>query len=77
MRVEVQTAPTFYAGTPQVLFEGRFASDSIAHNQYYDVAADGRFLMIRQDREAGSNHLHLVVNWFSQLRDMLRTGVGP
>jgi serine/threonine-protein kinase len=64
MAVEVQTSPTFRAGTPTTLFEGHY--DPFA----YDVAPDGkRFLMLKAVAgQARADHLHVVVNWFEQLR---------
>ena len=47
MVVPVQTTPTFTAGTPQVLFEGRYGVT--ANIRGYDLAPDGRrFLMVQQ-----------------------------
>jgi hypothetical protein len=64
MAVEVSPAgPVFRAGAPKMLFEKAGA---------YDVAPDGRrFLMIKADAAtppAQPNELHVVVNWFEELR---------
>jgi Tol biopolymer transport system component len=70
MAVEVQTGATFRAGTPKVLFEG-------AYSNFYDVSPDGRrFLMLKSDapREAPPNELHVVVNWFEELRRRVPLG---
>ena len=47
MAVEIQTTPTFSAGTPRVLFEGRYVlSPNIVAD--YDVTSDGqRFLRVQ------------------------------
>jgi len=55
------------AGEPESLFTGRFRFDNTAHNQYYDVARDGRFLMVQRTDESRPDHLHLVLNWFEEL----------
>jgi serine/threonine-protein kinase len=71
--VYVDAGATFHAGTPKVLFEGRYDD--------YDVAPDGKqFLMIKsagggtgatdpQSRRA--RELHIVVNWFHELQRLV------
>jgi len=66
MAVPVTRAPQFSSGVPEVLFEREFLADiynSGGHS--YDVAADGRFLMI----ESGDTReeLHIVLNWLEEL----------
>jgi Tol biopolymer transport system component len=68
MAVDVETSTTFRSATPRMLFEGAYDID-------YDVSRDGqRFLMIRPGgdrvRPLGdqSRELHIVVNWFEELR---------
>ena len=35
----------------------------------YDVTPDGqRFLMIKEDASSESNEIHVVLNWFEELR---------
>jgi len=47
MAVAVTTVPTFVAGPPRVLFEGRYGATAIVRP--YDVSPDGqRFLMVKQ-----------------------------
>ncbi len=64
MAVEVVPGPSFRAGTPKTLFEGRYARGG------YDAAPDGkRFLMMQSAQsEAGPAQLHVVMNWFEELR---------
>ena len=45
MVVPITTEPTFTLGTPEILFEGPYVS-SLARS--YDLAPDGRFLMVRR-----------------------------
>ncbi len=56
-------------GTPSVLFEGSYLSGG---SRNYDVAADGqRFLMIKEEtssEESAPNEIHVVLNWFEELR---------
>jgi Tol biopolymer transport system component len=75
MAVDIQTAPAFRAGAPQLLFEGHYFEGRLfSYDQYgasYDVAPDGkRFLMLKPaaGQNAQSGQLHVVVNWFEELR---------
>ena len=60
------TGAAFGAGPPVRLFEGRYLDD-LARN--YDVAPDGRFLMIKQADTL--KQIHVVVNWIEDLRPFL------
>ena len=52
MSVLVRTQPTFQAGSPQLLFEGRYLDGRMGPPEY-DVAPDGqRFLMVQLHEEA-------------------------
>ena len=61
MAVDVVTTPTFAAGRPKRLFEGSYLQGD------YDVARDGRFLMIKDEPEP-LGQLNLVQNWFEELK---------
>jgi Tol biopolymer transport system component len=72
--VSVTTGPTFTAGTPRTLFEGRFNSNP--NVRQYDVSPDGRhFLMLRAlDRPALKlTHMILVQNWLEELKQRVPT----
>jgi hypothetical protein len=68
MAVPVAAGPSFSAGKPRLLFEGRYAGG-------YDVSPDGRrFLMIRIEEEsADKTELHVVLNWFEELKRLVPT----
>jgi serine/threonine-protein kinase len=67
MAVGVELKPTFRAGRPQPLFEGSYFSFGLSGS--YDVAPDGRFLMIRPDpEESGPAHVKVVLNWFEEVK---------
>ena len=73
MEVVVQLKPTFTAGTPRTLFEGRYGAT--ANVRGYDVAPDGRrFLMVQQkDRPAMRlTEMIIVQNWVEELRQEVR-----
>ncbi len=72
MAVPVQIEPTFTAGTPQLLFSGRYRS--VTRGRSYDVHPDGeRFVMIQPPAE-GSTHLVVVLNWFEELKRLAPSG---
>ena len=53
-------------GEPRLLFEGDFYQDADGHPNY-DVAPDGRFLMIERGEEQRPTELRVFVNWFEEL----------
>ncbi len=72
MAVEITTEPTFTAGTPRLLFEGRYERD-VANRTYYDVSPDGqRFLMV-EAAETGTAQINVVLNWFEELKQKVPT----
>jgi len=67
MVASVRTTGGFSADRPRVLFETRFDPGDNGLN--YDVSPDGRwFVMTRSDREPGPALLHVVLNWFSEVK---------
>jgi eukaryotic-like serine/threonine-protein kinase len=75
MAVAVTTAPTFSAGRPQMLFRGEYlASPFPATGVTYDVTRDGqRFLMVKDAPQAANMQIHVVVNWFEELKRLVPT----
>jgi serine/threonine-protein kinase len=65
--VAVETEPTFSPGAPTVLFSAARYRTNLNHRQY-DVAPDGRFLMLRSLGEDEESEWILVLNFFEQLR---------
>ena len=52
------------AGAPQMLFERRFEKIIFgAESSNYDVAADGRFIMVRRKNPVTPTEIHVVLNW--------------
>ena len=74
--VSVQSGTTFVAGRPRVLFEVGMLRQT-AGNRPYDIAPDGRFLIILsgQAEAAGgtASDMILVQNWFEELRRLVPT----
>ena len=69
MAVDVETKPTFHAGRPHTLFEGRYYGTD-ATDESYDPAPDGsRFLLIKPDpAESAPAHVKVVLNWFEEVK---------
>jgi eukaryotic-like serine/threonine-protein kinase len=65
MAVAVATAPDLKLSEPQLLFEARYAYASNVAVPNYAVAADGRFIMVKDDPQ--SNRVNLVINWMDEL----------
>jgi len=64
MAVNVQIEPKFTAGSPRELFSGEYGTS-------YDVALDGRFLMITGEKTDHSSDLIVVLNWFEELKEKM------
>ncbi len=71
INVPIQTAPTFSAGTPTKLFDGRYVGSPFWRT--YDVSLDGqRFLMIKdnlaRDQTSAPASIIVVLNWTEELK---------
>jgi serine/threonine-protein kinase len=69
MSVAVHPGTPFRFDTPRALFDDTYMND--VGGRSYDVAPDGRFLMIKDD--AGSvDQIEIVVNWFEELKRVMQ-----
>ncbi|MCZ6538246.1 MAG: hypothetical protein O6922_00265, partial [Chloroflexi bacterium] len=59
-------------GASSVLFEGRYLSDQYVRG--YDLAADGRFIMVRTPNESLPRQVNVVLNWFEELKRLVPGG---
>jgi Tol biopolymer transport system component len=67
MAAGIQTTPAFRSNRPQPVFESRYETIDGARN--YDVTPDGKaFVMIRSEATAEADQVHVVLNWFTELR---------
>jgi hypothetical protein len=72
--VAVETTRGFSAGKPRVLFDGPYVVGGVwdVMGQYYDLAPDGRFLMLKPgpDEQAlqGLLGLRVVLNWVDEVK---------
>ena len=74
--VAVQSGTTLVAGRPRVLFEFAMLAQA-GGNRPYDIAPDGRFLIIRSGQAEGSGDtaasLIVVQNWTEELKRLVPT----
>jgi eukaryotic-like serine/threonine-protein kinase len=72
MAVEVTTEPQFKAGTPHMLFEGPYLN---VPGVSYDVAADGRFLMLEENyKQPTTTQLQVILNWSEEVKRRIPAG---
>ncbi len=74
--VTTEMGPELKAGTPRELFKGQFFSagvESVA-GLSYDFDTDGRFIMIQEDEESPTAQIHIVLNWFEELKRLVPPG---
>ena len=68
MAVSVSPGGHFSVSRPRQLFEGAFL-------QGWEVAPDGRFLMVRlSEEETSSRQINVVLNWFDELKQRVPSG---
>jgi len=75
MGVETTLKPSFSAGKPKMIFEGRYVP-TVATKANYDVTPDGqRFLMVKESKqESAATQINVVLNWFEELKQKVPTG---
>ena len=59
-------------GTSSVLFDGRYLPDQYVRG--YDLAADGRFIMVKTPSESLPRQINVVLNWFEELKRLVPGG---
>jgi len=70
MSVAITTQPKFSWGEPQELFRGNYINVS---GFSYDVAPDGRFLLLQGEQPLTTTNLNVVLNWFEELKRLVPT----
>lgn len=75
MAVAISTEPELTAARALVLFEGAYERVGGEASANYDVASDGRFLMVRSegDPRATEQQINVVLNWFEELKARVPT----
>jgi len=62
---------TWSAGSPKELFRGPYFLRDGSLGRHYDVAPDGRFLMLKHEPTKMSPHLVVVQNWLAELESRM------
>ena len=71
MAVEIDTRANLSAGKPKSLFQGLYQPTPVFEANY-DVAPDGRFLMIKPGaEEQAPTQVNVVLNWFEELKRLV------
>jgi serine/threonine-protein kinase len=74
MVVNIESQPTFNAGTPHLLFEKQYEKGVAGLRPNFDVAPDGeRFVMVKASEQAAQIYLTVVLNWFEELKRLVPT----
>ena len=68
MAVPVGSGPAFSAGAPVTLFDARACLVLGTTLRPWDVAPDGRFLMVQDDGLVAPMPLLVVLNWIEELK---------
>ena len=75
MVAPVGTEPTFSPGNPEVLFAAPYRGPAANRVRPWDVAPDGRFLMLREGDTSSPDEeptqVVLVQNWFEELKRLV------
>jgi serine/threonine protein kinase/Tol biopolymer transport system component len=72
MAAEVTTEPQFKASAPRMLFEGPYRNVA---GVSYDVAADGRFLMLEENyKQPVTTQLQAIFNWSEEVKRRVPAG---
>ena len=70
--VTIESGAELRVGTPVTLFEGQY--DRYWAARAYDIAPDGRFLMVKTPEDLASRQVSVVLNWFEELKRLAPTG---
>jgi serine/threonine-protein kinase len=71
MAVDITTKPAFRSGTPTQLWDKPLFQQALFGVHNYDVAADGRFLMLRVPDQPTTTRvrINVVLNWLAELQE--------
>ena len=75
MAVPTTFTPELVLGVPKILFSGPYEHSGRSQETSYDVAEDGRFLMVlREEGQAEQTmRINVVLNWFEELKARVPT----
>ena len=68
--VAVTMEPEFSYGSPHTLFRGPYLTVS---GPDFDVDLEGRFLLLKPKEQPPATQIHVVQNWFEELKRLVPT----
>jgi len=68
----IETAPQFRVTGHRELFAWSYLNCGVC--QTYDVAPDGRFLLVQAPQESSPQRINVVLNWFDELERLVPSG---
>ena len=71
MGVVVETTSPMSFARPVALFERRFEAEPFLNIPHYDVASDGRFVMLMSDDRSLPTRFDVALNWFDELTQLV------
>ena len=74
MAVSADTEPGFYAGTPRLLFEGRYSLDTAAGHPRYGTSPNGQQFLMLKPAGGEKGQINVVLNWFEELKRLVPVG---
>ena len=66
MVVDIMASPRFFAAEPKLLFQRKYSQFDSLGMPTYDVASNGRFLMVTES-ERDLTRINVVVNWTEEV----------
>ena len=69
--VGVSTENGLELAEPRLLFERRYEAMPAIARPFYDVAADGRLLMVQSSRGSQATQIEVVLGWLGELERRL------
>jgi len=66
LSVEISTEPALSAGAPHLEHDGIDPPNPVTQVPHYDVAADGRFLVVDRSSQGDATQLNVVLNWLGR-----------
>jgi Tol biopolymer transport system component len=71
MAATIESTAPLRVSSARKLFEVKAVTSRNVRDAGYDVAKDGRFLILPWDQGSMPDHLNVILNWFDELRDKL------
>lgn len=76
LATKISMSPKFEASSPRQLFMSEYLSSGANPSiPNYDISSDGyHFVTVRSEQEKAPTRLHVILNWFGELKRLFPTG---